>query len=203
MHKTLHRTLFRTLPPLMLLAAAPAMAHTDGVAHSHLQGFWDGVVHPWTGPDHLAAMLAVGMWSALSLKRPWHAPLAFAGSLLVGAVLAMATGWMMPAVEAGITVSLAVLGLLVALRLGMPPVAGAVTAAVLAFSHGAAHGQELQGVAALAGMAVSTAALHGMGLALGGQLRQAATAPWLGRLGRGLVGGSLAALALARLGGVA
>ena len=65
-------------------------------------------------------MLAVGVWSAMALRRPLGAPLAFAASLLVGAVIAMRTGWAMPALEASITVSLAVLGLLVALRTAMP-----------------------------------------------------------------------------------
>ncbi|MFG6455682.1 HupE/UreJ family protein [Roseateles sp. BYS96W] len=185
----------KALPLLMALAAAPALAHTGESGHLH--GFVDGVLHPLTGPDHLAAMLAVGVWSALALKHPLRAPLAFAGSLLAGALLAMATGWQLPAIEAGITVSLAVLGLLVALRLAMPPAAGAATAAVLAFSHGAAHGLELSGAAALAGMVLSTAVLHGTGLALGWQLRQAPV------LARALLGASVAALAVARLSGVA
>jgi urease accessory protein len=109
----------------------------------------------------------------------------------------MSTGWAMPALEASITVSLAVLGLLVALRANMPTAAGAATAAILAFSHGAAHGLELSGAAALAGMVVSTLALHAAGLGLGWKLRQSPT------LLRALLGASVAALALARLGGVA
>lgn len=178
-----------------LFAAAAAQAHTDD--HSHMSGFVDGALHPLTGPDHLAAMVAVGIWSAMALKQPLRAPLAFAASLLAGALLSMATGWHMPAMEAAITVSLAVLGLLVALRLAMPPAAGAATAAILAFSHGAAHGLELSGVAALAGMVLSTLVLHGAGLALGWKLRNAPT------LARALLGASVAALALARVSGVA
>jgi urease accessory protein len=180
-----------------LLAAAAAQAHTDGSAHAHLSGFWAGALHPLTGPDHLAAMLAVGVWSAMALKAPLRAPLAFAASLLLGAVLAMATGWALPAMEAGITVSLAVLGLLVALRTAMPPAAGAATAALLAFSHGAAHGLELSGAAALAGMVASTALLHGAGLALGWKLRASPVAL------RAVLGAGIAGLAVARLSGVA
>jgi urease accessory protein len=190
--KTLHRWLAAASLPLL---ATAAQAHTG--EHEHLSGFVAGALHPLTGPDHLAAMLAVGLWSALALKQPLRAPLAFALSLLGGAVLSMATGWQMPAMEAAITVSLAVLGLLVALRLAMPPAAGAATAAILAFSHGAAHGLELQGAAALAGMVLSTLALHGAGLALGWKLRNAPV------LARALLGASVAALAVARLGGVA
>ncbi|WP_343622446.1 HupE/UreJ family protein [Roseateles puraquae] len=190
--KTLHRWLAAFSLPLL---ATAAQAHTGD--HSHLHGFVEGALHPLTGPDHLAAMLAVGLWSAMALKQPLRAPIAFALSLLAGAGLSMATGWQMPAMEAAITVSLAVLGLLVALRLAMPPAAGAATAAILAFSHGAAHGLELQGAAALAGMVLSTVALHGAGLAMGWKLRHAPV------LARALLGASVAALAVARLGGVA
>jgi urease accessory protein len=185
----------RTSLLLLTLVAAPAFAHTGD--HSHIGSFVDGALHPLTGPDHLAAMLAVGIWSAMALKHPLRAPLAFAASLLGGALLAMFTGWQMPALETGITVSLAVLGLLVALRTAMPPAAGAATAAILAFSHGAAHGLELHGTAALAGMVLATAVLHGAGLALGWKLRNAPV------LARTLLGAGVAALAVARLGGVA
>ncbi len=190
--KTLHRWLAALALPL---AATAAQAHTGD--HSHMSGFIDGALHPLTGPDHLAAMLAVGIWSAMALKSPLRAPIAFAASLLAGALLSMFTGWHMPAMEAAITVSLAVLGLLVALRLAMPPAAGAATAAILAFSHGAAHGLELSGFAALAGMVLSTLVLHGVGLALGWKLRNAPV------LARALLGASVAALAIARVSGVA
>lgn len=190
--KTLHRGLAAFA---FATAATAAQAHTGEAGHLH--GFVDGVLHPLTGPDHLAAMLAVGIWSAMALKHPLRAPIAFAASLLAGALLSMFTGWQMPAMEAAITVSLAVLGLLVALRLAMPPAAGAATAAILAFSHGAAHGLELQGAAALGGMVLSTLVLHGVGLAMGWKLRNAPL------LARALLGASVAALAVARLGGAA
>ncbi len=185
----------RWIATLPLLAATAAQAHTGD--HSHMSSFVDGMLHPLTGPDHLAAMLAVGIWSAMALKSPLRAPIAFAASLLAGALLSMFFGWHMPAMETAITVSLAVLGLLVALRLAMPPAAGAATAAILAFSHGAAHGLELHGATALAGMVVGTAVLHGIGLAMGWKLRNAPT------LARALLGASVAALAVARVSGVA
>ena len=44
-----------------LAMAAPAFAHTgEGLAG----GFAGGFVHPLLGPDHIAAMLAVGLWGA-------------------------------------------------------------------------------------------------------------------------------------------
>ena len=63
--KNLHRGL--TALSLPLLATA-AQAHTG--AHEHVSGFVAGALHPLTGADHLAAMVAVGLWSALALKQP-------------------------------------------------------------------------------------------------------------------------------------
>ena len=68
-----------------LLAAAAASlplmatAHTgaDAGAH-HGLGFAAGFAHPFTGADHLFAMLAVGVWSALAMRGAmrWVAPVA-------------------------------------------------------------------------------------------------------------------------------
>jgi hypothetical protein len=110
-----------------LASALPlwAAAHTgaDAGAH-HPAGFLDGLVHPLAGPDHLAAMLAVGCWSALTARRIWLAPLAFAAMLLVGALMGLA-GLNLPAVEPVIAASLLVLGLLVAARTQLPATAAA------------------------------------------------------------------------------
>ena len=48
----------------------------------------------------------------------------------------------------------------------------AALAALFALFHGAAHGAELQGMAALAGMVLATALLHGVGLWAGHALRR-------------------------------
>ena len=150
-----------TLPTL-------AFAHAGGSEHAHL-GFVAGLLHPFTGADHLAAMLAVGLWSALAVRPVWIAPLAFVLLLAVGAVGGFA-GLTVPWVEPMIAASLLVLGLLVATRRGLPLAAAAGLAGGFAFFHGAAHGQELGGDAqalALLGMLISTAALHLCGVGLG------------------------------------
>jgi urease accessory protein len=158
------------LPAALALAATPALA----LAHpGHLAlaaGLVDGFAHPFTGVDHLAAMLAVGLWSALTLPhRRWLAPLAFAAMLLAGALL-MPT--QLPLVEGGIALSLLVLGLAVATRVPLPALAGALIVGAFALFHGAAHCAELHSAAALAGMVAATALLHATGLALGLALRQ-------------------------------
>lgn len=150
-----------------------ALAHAGADASAH-HGFNAGLLHPFTGADHLAAMLAVGAWSAGTAGRRWLAPLGFMALLALGAVL----GQRLPAVELMIAVSLLVLGaLLMAPRrplLALLPIAG------FALFHGAAHGQELAGGAALAGMLAGSAVLHGVGIALGLALQRASQ--WLPRL---------------------
>jgi urease accessory protein len=98
------------------LAGVPLLvaAHTGGDAGAH-HGFAAGFMHPFTGLDHMAAMLAVGLWSALTLRRRlWIAPLSFIALLLAGALSGGSLG--LQAVEAMIAVSLMVLGLFVAAR---------------------------------------------------------------------------------------
>jgi urease accessory protein len=128
-------------------------------------------MHPITGADHLAAMLAVGIWSALATRRLWLAPLSFAALLLVGA-LASQWGLVLPGVEPMIAASLLIMGLLIVGRTHLPEWSGAVLVGVFAMFHGAAHGQELDGHWALAGMVISTAVLHGLGMAIGAGLRR-------------------------------
>jgi hydrogenase/urease accessory protein HupE len=52
----------RCLIGLVLLSvASPAFAHSEqGVAID----FWGGFFHPIFGPDHVIAMVAVGLWGA-------------------------------------------------------------------------------------------------------------------------------------------
>lgn len=173
-------------------AAAPgvALAHAGALAHAH-EGLLAGLVHPFTGVDHLAAMLAVGVWSALVVRPVWLAPLAFVALLTAGAVAAL-LGLQVPAVEPMIAASVLALGLLIALRRDLPLAAAALLSGAFAFFHGAAHGAELTGAApalALAGMVLSTAALHLGGVGLG---------QWLARRRRAL--STLAGSAVALLG---
>lgn len=155
-----------------LFAAAAALstaasAHTGAGAHDH-SAFLAGLMHPLAGPDHLAAMLAVGMWSALAVRPAWLAPAGFVALLAAGALAGFA-GLQVPAVEPMIAASLLVLGLLVAARRGLPLAAAVALAGGFAFFHGAAHGAELAGGQqwlALAGMLLASAGLHVAGMAI-------------------------------------
>jgi urease accessory protein len=163
------------LSAALLALPALALAHTgaDGGAH---HGFAAGVLHPFTGIDHLLAMLLVGAWSATLQRRWWLAPLAFIALLLVGALLASA-GLALPAVEPVIALSVVLLGALLATRTQWPAAAMAAVAALFALFHGAAHGSELVGMGALSGMVLATALLHGAGL-LAGRALQPRSAWW-------------------------
>ena len=100
------------LPWLILLLASPeAFAHsTEGFAG----GFMSGLMHPVLGPDHVIAMVAVGLWGAF-LGRPaiWLLPIVFPMVMAVGGAMGV-IGIPIPFVEVGIAVSAIVLGLMVA-----------------------------------------------------------------------------------------
>jgi urease accessory protein len=152
---------------IALMAASPAVAHTgEGVG-----GVMSGFLHPITGPDHVVAMVAVGLWGGI-LGRPaiWQLPIIFPVVMaLAGAVGVM--GIPLPAVEVGIALSGIVLGLMVLFML-RPPIAVAGAIVVLfAIFHGHAHGAELPAAAnpfAFAlGFVVATGLLHLAGIAFG------------------------------------
>jgi len=155
-----------------LLLPGLALAHVGadaGAHHGTLAAVAAGFVHPFTGADHLLAMVGLGVWSATGARRVWAAPLAFALMLLIGALLGRA-GVALPAVEPMIATSLLVIGLLAATSARLPTAAGVVVAAVFALFHGAAHGQEFGGAAGaevLAGLLVATCVLHATGLVIG------------------------------------
>lgn len=197
---------------LILIAAcalsAGARAHISHehgeAAHSHASAFLSGFLHPLTGLDHLAAMLAVGLWSALAARRAWPdllwAPLGFAVMLLTGALLGL-QGVQLPAVEPMIAASLLVIGLLVLTRWRVPGIAAVALVGVFAVFHGLAHGYELAGDAnalpVVAGMLSATLLLHAAGVAAGWALRHANV--WVPRL----AGASVAIFGLALLGRLA
>lgn len=174
-----------TLAALAALAAgaAPALAHTGLPGHEH-GGLLAGLAHPVGGLDHLLAMVAVGIWSALASKgetaKLWIAPAAFVSAMLLGA-LAGYGGAPLPLVETGIALSVLVLGLMIAARVELPSLIGAALVALFALYHGHAHGAEAVGAIAayMTGFALVTAALHAGGIVLGTALlraRPAATA---------------------------
>jgi urease accessory protein len=149
------------------LSSGPALTHTGA---EHAFSFMSGFAHPWTGLDHMMAMVAVGLWAGLNGGRAlWAWPAAFLSVMLAGGALGIA-GVPLPLVEAGILASIVVLGLLVLAAARLPVAAGAVLVGAFALLHGHAHGAELaSGTAAVtyaAGFAIATAALHAIGVGI-------------------------------------
>ena len=156
------------------LCALAHMGSDGGGHHGWLGALSRAFIHPFTGADHLAAMLALGAWSALTmpgLRTAWRAPAAFVALLLAGALAGFSGTWV-PGVEPMIAASVLVLGLLVLVQQKLPWGAAATLAGVFAFFHGAAHGFELAGntgmaaTGALLGMALGCATLHIAGMVL-------------------------------------
>jgi urease accessory protein len=143
-------------------------------------GFLHGLIHPVLGPDHLLAMLAVGLWSGFVLpRRFWAGPVTFLSAMAIGAGLSRA-GVPMPGVEMLVIGSVTVFGLLVLLaRRGQGvfvTAASLAAVAVFAACHGYVHATEATGAFSLylAGVLGATAALHIAGI---GIARWVATGP--------------------------
>ncbi|WP_088278709.1 HupE/UreJ family protein [Ideonella sp. A 288] len=152
---------------LLLTVASPVSAHSAG---GMAGGFLSGVLHPLAGPDHVAAMVAVGLWGAF-LGRPavWMLPVVFPMVMASGGALAV-LGVPMPGVEAGIAGSAIVLGAMVALAAKPPWWVAATIVGAFAVFHGHAHGTELPDsvspVAYSLGFVSATGLLHAGGIAL-------------------------------------
>ncbi|MBS0421162.1 MAG: HupE/UreJ family protein [Proteobacteria bacterium] len=151
-----------------LVLCGSAAAHTGtGLAG----GFAPGFAHPFTGFDHLLAMVAVGLWGAfLGPPLLQVLPVVFPGMMVGGAILAM-LGVPVPPVEIGIAVSVLVLGVCIALRFESPVWLATAIVACFGIFHGYAHGKELPSAADpigySAGFVLATGLLHVTGIGLG------------------------------------
>jgi urease accessory protein len=150
-----------------LVAAGPALAHTGDL----VGGLVGGLAHPVTGPDHVAAMVAVGLWGAfLGMPAIYLLPVIFPLVMAMGGVLGI-LGVPLPGIEIGIALSAVLLGLAVVFAAKPPLWIAALLVGVFAVFHGYAHGAELPtGTDALSysiGFVVATGALHLAGIAIG------------------------------------
>ena len=184
----------RRIAALTVLAglATAAQAHTGHGTHSLMEG----LVHPF-GPDHLLAMVAVGIWSvsALPARQAWQGPATFLLALVVSAALGM-LGATVPYLEHGVALSVVLFGaMLVLARCPMPSASGLGLIAMAAALHGLAHGSETpaSGFAGYAaGFLLTTAALHIGGVGIGLAIRR-----WLAERSGLALGGLGAALGAA------
>lgn len=146
-----------------IACAHPALGSASGLAN--------GFAHPFTGIDHVLAMIAVGILAAnLGGRALWCVPLSFVGLMAAGGALGIA-GVKLPGVEIGIALSLVVLGFAIAVRVRWPVAAAAALVGVFAVFHGHAHGTEMIETAPVAwygiGFVIATSALHLAGITMG------------------------------------
>lgn len=154
---------------LPLIAATPALAHGG-----HAESFGAGIAHPLLGLDHLVAMVAIGLWAAQ--RQMIALPLGFLAGMAGG--IALGLGFELPSVvEHGVAGTLVLIGLAVALAVRLPAMTVVAAATVFGLLHGAVHGGEITGPAAMtgAGMLLGSALLHGVGYAAGSAAAQRLT----------------------------
>jgi len=159
----------QALYALLLLIGAPAIAnaHISGLDH----GFVSGLIHPLTGADHLATLLAAG-FLARRMGGPARTliPASFVLALIIGAALA-ATGAEWRLIEPALWGSaLLMIGLCIrGYSLTLAP--SCALTVIVGIPHGYAHVSEtsLPGglEQLLAGLLIASTALIGVGMALG------------------------------------
>lgn len=162
------RAAVTTFAIFFVFAPAAALAHPG---HDGAGGLVHGFLHPVTGIDHVLAMIAVGVLAAQYGGRAlWLIPMSFLVAMAAAGAIGMA-GIPVQIVEAGIGLSVVVLGLVIAFQIKPPTLVAMVVVGFFALFHGYAHGSEmpngLAGLSFAAGFLVATALLLGAGVGLG------------------------------------
>lgn len=157
------------LPYLLLLILVFPQLTFAHSGHSPLS-FTGGMMHPFTGLDHILAMVAVGLWAVqMKGKALWILPLSFVSLMIAGGLLSH-LGLVLPLVEPMILASILILGLLVTLSARAPLWLGTVLVGFFAIFHGYAHIAEIGQsslVTYILGFSLATALLHIAGITAG------------------------------------
>ncbi|NTW36771.1 MAG: HupE/UreJ family protein [Syntrophobacteraceae bacterium] len=159
--------------PLLAICIA-ALDPSSALAHieqGQATGFITGLQHPWSGLDHVLAMIAVGLWGA-QLGNPaiWLLPVTFPMVMSMGAMMGL-LGIPLPGVEIGIALSSILLGAMVFQEARPKLPLAALLVGFFAIFHGHAHGTELpagqSGLLYSMGFVMATGVLHGLGITIG------------------------------------
>lgn len=133
---------------ILLLNASPALAHHPNggqIPSNFIQGFLSGIGHPVIGIDHLVFTIAIGLLAALSSNK--------LGTIVPGAfVVATAIGTGihlqnvdLPAAEIIISVSVLVMGILLAKAKQTNLALVTLLGAIAGIFHGYAYGESIVG----------------------------------------------------------
>jgi len=145
-----------------------AQAHVE---QGQAVGFVTGLEHPWSGLDHVLAMIAVGLWGA-QLGNPalWVLPVTFPMVMAMGAMMGL-LGIPVQGIEIGIALSAILLGAMVLGEIRPKLYIAAILVGFFAIFHGHAHGTELppgqSGLLYSMGFVIATGVLHGIGITIG------------------------------------
>jgi urease accessory protein len=150
-------------------ALLPLTAHAHSIDEA--QSFGGGFLHPLRGPDHLLAMLSVGIISVrMGEWAVFAVPGAFVASMLVGGTIG-ALGVHLPLVEVGIALSVLLLGVAIAVATRFPVWLAMAIVALFGCYHGNAHGVEMprssEPVFYSFGFLVATVIIHLLGVGFG------------------------------------
>ena len=159
--------------PVLLVASAFALLTSTG-ALAHPQGgggLLAGFAHPFSGLDHVLAMMMLGLWAARRRGTTrLLLPFSFIASLLLGGFMGL-VGLHVPAAEALIACSVLVFAFAVAASPHLGLRVGLALAAGFGLFHGYVHMGEMPASAEVeaftAGMVAGSAVLHALGLGLG------------------------------------
>jgi len=163
-----YRLCFLLALALLILLHSSAFAHVE---RGQAIGFITGFRHPWSGLDHVLAMIAVGIWGAqLGNPAMWLLPVTFPMVMSMGAFMGL-LGIPLPGTEIGIALSAILLGAMVHGEVRPKLIVAAVLVGFFAVFHGHAHGTELppgeSGLLYSMGFVIATGCLHGVGIAIG------------------------------------
>ncbi|MBM4197629.1 MAG: HupE/UreJ family protein [Gammaproteobacteria bacterium] len=181
---------------LLIALLLPGFAFAHEANSLPYGSFLAGVTHPVVGPDHFLAMVSVGLVSAqIGGRAIWTVPATFVSVMTIGGLLGAADAGL-AAIEAGIAVSVLVLGLAIAADRRLPVLLAMAAVGLFAIFHGYAHGAEMPVIAEplryAAGFLIGTAALHCLGLLIGDITRHYER----GRVGLRVAGAVIAACGL-------
>ncbi len=159
---------FTLVAALIVFLPSYAFAHVE---QGQAAGFLAGLQHPWSGLDHVLAMIAVGIWGAqLGNPAMWLLPVTFPMVMSLGAMMGL-LGMPLPGIEIGIALSAILLGAMVVGEIRPKMIIAVLLVGVFAIFHGHAHGTELpagqSGMLYSMGFVIATGCLHGIGIALG------------------------------------
>jgi urease accessory protein len=160
----------RCVPWALALIVLPSIAGAHTGDHASMS-FIAGCMHPFTGLDHLLAMVGVGVIAGRATGTVrWLLPLCFLSAMAAGGALGM-EAMPLSLVETVIAMSVLFTSAAVLVPLRLSPHLMAALTALFAIFHGHAHGTEMDAAtsafAYAAGMLTGAALLLAIGFALG------------------------------------